>query len=376
MIKVLFLAKFGHDFNYFNTIKQYAKTHLPEKVKIDLIFILPVFFVEWFAFLKIMRISAEELQDTLLYEIKRKGIKYGPFKTRFYAVWFTLIARLYYIKYTRILMKGKYDRLGIWGGYGIGQKMAILVAKHLNIKVFHFENGVLPNTTVMDSKGTNYNNSVPRNSSFYKQIAPTFTPKPLIAREGKSPPSNKYVVITKKYIFFPFQVALDTQILVHSHWILSMRQFYSLIENVVDKIKDKDLLFVIKEHPSCNADYSDLHNKNNPRIIFANSNSTQELIENAEMVVTINSSVGIESIIYGKKVITLGNSFYSGYGFAQDVRSEKELIEAINKMEDWVIDYEGSLKFLSYLENIYLIPGSWRNPDVEHLDAILERLIS
>lgn len=48
------------------------------------------------------------------------------------------------------------------------------------------------------------------------------------------------------------------------------------------------------------------------KIIFTNDN-TYKLIKNAIEVVTINSTVGLESLIMGKKTKILGKAFYESF---------------------------------------------------------------
>lgn len=372
MIKILFIAKYGHDLHYFSTIKKYIEART-DKIKADIVFNLPFFFLEFFTFTRLGALSKQELESVIIAEIKRKYVKYGIKKAKFYSIFLALAARLYYIKYNRILTKGGYNTICIWGGYAIAQKIAILIARKLGIRVFHFENGLLPNTTVMDYKGTNFFNSVPRSRSFYDNIQNTFKQTSLVVR-GSVKPAKESIILPKKYIFCPFQVALDTQVLMNSPWVFDMVQFYHIIERMV-KNTEEDLIFVIKEHPSCGKEYANLHNLNNPRIVFANSNNTEDLIKNSEMIITINSTVGIEAMIFEKKVITLGNAFYSGYGFAKHANNEEELLNAIKTRNDWKLDTEGTLKFLSYLQSQYLIEGSWRAPNQEHLKGVLEKFL-
>ena len=224
----------------------------------------------------------------------------------------------------------------------------------------------------MDSKGTNFNNSVPRDFNFYKPIEPNFQKTSLVARTPAKQMQQQSVSLSNQYIFCPFQVALDTQILIHSPWVKNMEEFYRIIEDLV-KNTPRELFFVIKEHPSDLKDYSYLHNKNE-RIIFANGNSTQELIENSQAIITINSTVGIEGMIYGKKIITIGNAFYSGYGFAKKAANFQELLEIIQDLQNWHINQEDILKFLTYLQHIYLIEGSWKSPGANHLEEVCRRL--
>ncbi len=371
MKKVLFLAKYGHDLNYFRAIKNYVTSRKQNTMKIDLIFNLPLFFFELFYVLKKIPITPIEMAEMLKYEIARKFIKYGNFKGNLFAFFIVIIAKLYYFKYSRILKAGKYDVICVFGGYHVAQKMAICVANSMNIRVFHFENGFLPNTTVMDFKGTNYNNSVPRDFNFYKPIEKNFQRNPLNVRKNIIGLEQKEVILPEKYIFCPFQVALDTRILVHSPWVKNMEHFYAILTEVGQNL---DVTFVLKQHPSCIKDYPNLRKIENPRIIFANYNSTESLIANSQAVITINSSVGMEAIMLGKKVITLGNAFFSGYGFARDSRSVMMLIKEIKNLDDWQVDVEMVEKFVSYLQNYYLIPGSWKAPDAKHLEAIYQRL--
>ena len=37
----------------------------------------------------------------------------------------------------------------------------------------------------------------------------------------------------------------------------------------------------------------------------------KEVLKKAELVITLNSTVGIEALLYGKPVLTLGDAFYN-----------------------------------------------------------------
>jgi capsular polysaccharide export protein len=375
MKKILFLAKFGHDLAYFRSIKNYINSRGNPNVYADLMFNLPIFFFELFGVFKRMPVNPKEMADILKYEITRKLTKYNPFKAKFLIMVLMIIAKFYYLKYRRILRIGKYNILCVFGGFHVAQKMAILASKELGIKVFHFENGVLPNTTTMDAKGTNFMNSVPRNLSFFKSITQPFVPASLIPRLKKHEViQNTEILLPKKYIFCPFQVALDTQVLLYSPWIHNMEDFHAIITKLCENT-DKDLYFIIKEHPSCFKKYPHLHKINNLRIIFANYNNTEDLIKQAEAVLTINSTIGIEAIMLNKKVITLGDAFYSGYGLAKNATNFEEILTIVKNLEEWQVSPEENLKFLSYLQNFYLIPQSWQIADARHFEAVYQRLI-
>jgi hypothetical protein len=122
----------------------------------------------------------------------------------------------------------------------------------------------------------------------------------------------------RKFVYFPLQVADDYK-------ILRLRPHCADQEAIVEQLAEslpRDVDLVVKEHP--------MSIGRNPlgmlRRIAAAANvhlvdphtSTLELIERAVGVVTISSTVGLEALMFGKPVLTLGRPFYSGYGVTLD----------------------------------------------------------
>ncbi len=118
------------------------------------------------------------------------------------------------------------------------------------------------------------------------------------------------------YLFFPLQVALDSQIVINYG--------KSLLEAVHDakRISDEqDLCLVIKPHPSepkVERAISELVSSD-PRVFLCYGNTTR-LIEQASEVVVINSTVGLEAILMGRPVQLLGRAFYEGF---QEAHADK-----------------------------------------------------
>jgi len=73
-------------------------------------------------------------------------------------------------------------------------------------------------------------------------------------------------------------------------------------------------------------------------------------------VITINSTVGIESLLFHKKVIVLGDAFYNIEGITYEARDQKTLLEIIDTIEVLKLDTKLIGNFLKYLYNDYLIP--------------------
>ena len=291
------------------------------------------------------------------------------------STFFTIMAYFNYFRYYKLLSK-RYGKMLIWNGGKFRQRIAIQIARLFDTKVYFFENGLLPNRIVLDPRGINYENSVPRTKEFfYNYKNDKALPKEITPRIGKH--QEKFNVETKplpkKYIFVPFQVDYDTQILTHSHWIHNMRELFELIESIAHNFEFE---FILKEHPSSGKNYPDLHKKTKKlkNIRFENGYSTQELIQKSLAVITINSTVGVESLLFHKKVIVLGNAFYAIDGLTFKVATKEEIIKVLTNIEKIKLDDNLVDNFLKYLYYDYLIEGNFIDYDENQIKQIEKRL--
>jgi capsular polysaccharide export protein len=289
----------------------------------------------------------------------------------FLIVFFRVLSWINFLRYYALL-DDSYEKVLIWNGGKFRETIAIEVAKIRDIKVYFFENGLLPNTLVFDAKGINANNSVPREREFYENYQGSHDlPQNLVPRIGKDREDFKGEkgVLPPRYIFVPFQVDSDTQILTHSPWIKNMRMLFDIIEALS---KQSMYYFVLKEHPSSSVIYKDLHERSKglTRVGFYNSSSTQLLIEKSKAIITVNSTVGIEGLLFYKKVIVLGNSFYAIDGICWSVVDFDALFDSIENIEKYELNKALIRQFLSYLYHDYLIPK-----DGEEYKEIYKRLV-
>lgn len=271
---------------------------------------------------------------------------------------FKLLAYYNYLRYYGVI-NDKYDQIMVWNGTLFRQAIAIEIAKLKGIKTLYAEIGLLPNRVTIDPKGVNFTNSVPRDKSFFENFQCDLPlPTNLIPRAAKN--AKKFanvekIDLPKEYIFIPFQVDYDTQILVNSPWIKDMNMLFETIEQIAHKLPH--LNFVFKEHPSSIKDYPNLHTKTKeiPNIYFANGHITQELIQNASAVITINSTVGIESLLFQKKVIVLGNAFFTIEGITKFTQEINQLENILSNIDKWELNTSLVENFLKYLYYDYLV---------------------
>jgi hypothetical protein len=107
---------------------------------------------------------------------------------------------------------------------------------------------------------------------------------------------------------------------------------------------------VLKEHPMSVGRNSiallrRLRRRPNVRLLPPDA-SSHDLIREAEAVVVISSTVGLEALLYEKPVLTLGQPFYSGYGVTLDVDSFAEIRERVPALLRFRPDPERIRQFL------------------------------
>jgi capsular polysaccharide export protein len=354
MTEILFFAQNSHQYNYFKKLKE----NLPFNIEV----------------IKLTHICYKNIVDNKnILEYKKREIeyKYKPFKSKLYFKYIKLITPFFECNYEYFIKKYNPKIVGFWNGIKYPQNLGVKIAKSLNKKCLFFENGFLPNTTQMDFKGVNALNSIPKDKKFYENLhyENIFFPKELIPRKFKGKQKLTNVKLPQNYIFVPFQVGYDSQIIYFSNF-KSMKELFYFIKDISKKL---NLTFVFKEHPSDKVnDYSDLYKQTNEKLIFANNIDTKTLIQNSDAVITINSSVGTESLLFDKKVFVLGKAFYAIDGITCKV-NKNNIYEKLQK--GFEVDKRLIKNFLAYLLNDYLIPDNWKNPTQKHFQKIEQKIM-
>jgi capsular polysaccharide export protein len=116
------------------------------------------------------------------------------------------------------------------------------------------------------------------------------------------------------YVFLPLQVSGDTQIKLHSDV-----NNVGAIEIASGLAAKAGARLLVKLHPAENdaAMIAEIVRLKNAYLFDLVAAPTTELIRHAQMVVTINSTVGLEALLYGKKVVSLGRCFYKDFDQAR-----------------------------------------------------------
>ncbi len=137
--------------------------------------------------------------------------------------------------------------------------------------------------------------------------------------------SYSYPDYNQVYVYFPLHVPLDYALTVRENRYLDQITLLDYLSEVLPY----GCQLYIKEHPASIGAYPlrrlrDLLRKNNVKLIHPSINSF-DLIRNSKLVLTINSKVGIEALMQGKRVLVLGKAYYTEAENAVIVENLKDL---------------------------------------------------
>ncbi|MEP1961681.1 nitrogen fixation protein FixF [Tateyamaria sp.] len=235
------------------------------------------------------------------------------------------------------------------------------------------EAGFFPNTLQIDPKGLNGANSVPRDPAFYLDTGEDFAADGLpniVNNRAAKVAGTGAVMLEQGYVFVPFQVPSDMQVTQHSPWIRDMEMFLDAVLEAAER--NPDDVFVIKEHPSFKRSVKGLR-PDHPRVVFANDNVTSDLIKNARVVVTLNSTVGVEALLFDRPVITLGTACYNIDGLVLHAEDARQLDAALETSKSWTHNARLRAQFLGYLSHRYLMHGRYDDLPDDLADQIVQR---
>jgi hypothetical protein len=189
----------------------------------------------------------------------------------------------------------------------------------------------------------------------------------------------------ERFVLFPLHLEPEATTLVFApYWDNQV----ALVENVA-KVLPLDRKLYVKEHYSAIGRrrpgfYDRIRRLPNVRLITPHADS-HDLIQRADAVVTITSTVGWEALLYECPVLTFGEVFYNASGLNTAVRTVEELGWALRRLPDGHRpDRERLLRFIAavragFLEGNIMLPHvrpeSLEPANVERLAASLQRAL-
>ena len=143
-----------------------------------------------------------------------------------------------------------------------------------------------------------------------------------------------------RIIFVPFQLSNDTVIKYFSDPISNLKNFIKKITKLASS--NPDILFLYKNHP-----LEKNLSTNTENLLCADGFHFKACLDLCDLVLCINSGVGLQSIIYEKPCITFGQAFYSFEGVNYKYKPNSDINEFIRS--ELSFDREKSERFLFWL---------------------------
>lgn len=285
----------------------------------------------------------------------------------------------------------KLDAIFVWNGSDLIPGIAVYIAKKRGVKIIYAENGLFPDTMQMDREGVNAKSSLSRRFKDYSP-AERFSDNRFFLRKKEAEETRKnygsprkkikksFLSLLKKewmawikkisvvkkasplcfasnipsnpFIFLPLQVSRDSNLLINSpvygkNQILLVLDLLKAIEGLEGEYK-----LVIKTHPGEeDSSYLDSFiNLSDRLVILGDQFSTIDIVNQSNAVVTINSTVGFESIAQYKPTLMVGENYYYCESFIKKINKREELASALMNAVSMNID-EGMVN--RYLEEVY-----------------------
>jgi capsular polysaccharide export protein len=366
--RVLFLSCASHQTKLFNFLRNALPSGVSATItNSNLLPFTPRF---WFALFG-ERPSRQTVDPIIALDYQKYLVNRSAFRRPFDGIveWlWRFVASIYVVLFRRRLQRDNVGLLVVWGGFQLPIAAALAAAREAGIATLFCENGYLPRTIVMDPKGINAGNSLMgKPAAFYQAInMPEETGKDLFGTSLVARPlrggatASENVTLPARLVFLPLQVHDDSQILLYSpHFpdMPSVIRFCVAGVAAYNRLSGTELKLVVKEHPSDHGrvDYSDLYREFSD-VVFTKLANTQNLIGKSEVVITVNSTVGIEAMLQLKPVITLGDAFYAVPGLVTPCGANDDLGAALQHVLEMPVDRDLAEHFLYFLRHDYLVP--------------------
>ncbi len=252
-----------------------------------------------------------------------------------------------------------------WNGVRGHRRLFMDVAQDLGLTHLYMEESPIPGRITCDLAGVNFENSLPRRMDFYRawqgmsgidaqawrdlstQLVARQTVHPYTAQEQRD------ISGEGKYIFCPLQVPTDSQVVSFGGRFKSMKTYVQELCDAAQSLP-RGWHLRIKEHPSSQVTFQDIIAQNaSKKLKLDNKTDTFLQVKHAQSVMTLNSSVGIQSFYFDKPVMTLGQAFWDFGGLAEHLPTGEALRDALATPDRSWFSASDRDAFMNYLTFAY-----------------------
>lgn len=205
--------------------------------------------------------------------------------------------------------------LFVWNGFtGNIANLLRFIGHKIKLKSYFLERGFSKDSLFIDRLGANAASEFSQlTDEDLKAANANVTPIEIDRTNKNHALLHKHGLVGQKIIFVPLQVQTDTNNILYSDYIHLMRD---LVLNVYKSMEFgrnlDDAVIVVREHPE-----ETEKNLNLPKmkgVKYINDGGIDDWCDLSDLVININSTVGMQAILRGCPTISLGRSIYSNKG--------------------------------------------------------------
>lgn len=176
------------------------------------------------------------------------------------------------------------------------------------------------------------------------------------------------------FLFCPLQVPNDSQIQVFGGWVQSVEGFIGALAQAATQLPEGWHLRV-KEHPSSRVSMAGpleaARAVTGGRLRVDNATDTFEQVRASRGVITVNSSLALQSFLLDRAVVTTGQAFFAEKGLVHPAGSQSALNALCAEPTELGYDATHRRLLLGYLLDDYLVPFDGTDLDADRCLAKL-----
>ncbi|MBL4812613.1 MAG: capsular biosynthesis protein [Rhodobacteraceae bacterium] len=251
-----------------------------------------------------------------------------------------------------------------WNGLNSSRRVFMDAARDAGAQTLFFELAPLPGRITVDPMGVNFANALPRKAGPYldwaarnpgqlggwRQITTQIAQRqPLVATTV--PKQNRPE--GERFIFVPLQLEGDSQLSLFGGPCRSVAATVQLICQAAANLP-AGWHIRLKEHPNALTSIAPvLAGFAAAPVYLDNETDTFSQVRAADLVLTVNSSVGLEAMLFERPVATIGQCFWSFAGVAHQAPTAEALAQLCAAPDQASFDPASRDAFLSFLTAQY-----------------------
>lgn len=250
----------------------------------------------------------------------------------------------------------------VWNGLNGSRCVFAEAARDAGNHGLWFELCPFPERVTVDPAGVNFLNALPRAAAPYLEWFQNNQDRPdevqglrekITQREPKKPlDTERSELPDGKYIFVPLQTPGDSQLRVFGGAFTTIESFTQAICEAAD-VLPAGWHIRLKEHPTAEVKLDESLLKKSERVFLSNHLDTFEQVRNSALVMTVNSSVGLEAMFFDKPVVVCGDCFWAIDGISVQAPDRLALSKIISNPDAVQFDADNRRAFLNYLLSEY-----------------------